>query len=190
MPPKQRITKEMIMEASLSLVREGGIESVNSRAVAAKIGCSTQPVFSQYPTMEDLRQAIHDYGCEEFEQTILAEKDSIDFLKKSCIALIQLARNDKNVFSLIFLSTYCAGSEFQLSRMNYKTNQLLLSSLIKNYSLTNEEALNILERLSLLVHGIASIIATTNAVYSDTQAWFIINQTFNDMIKGLKNIHD
>lgn len=69
--------------------------------------------------------------------------------------------------------------------MNYKTNQLLLSSLMKNYSLTNEEALNILERLSLLVHGIASIIATTNAVYSDTQAWFIINQTFNDMIKGL-----
>jgi AcrR family transcriptional regulator len=185
MPPRQRITKEMIMEAALNLVREGGIESVNSRAVAAKIGCSTQPVFSQYPTMEDLRQAVHVFSCNEFEQGILAEKDNIEFFKISCLSLIHLARNDKNVFSLIFLSTYCAGSEFQLSRMNYKTNQLLLNHLIESHSLTKGDALNILERISLLVHGIASLMATTNAQYSDNKAWGIVQKTLTDMINGL-----
>lgn len=44
MPPKAKITKEMIVDAGVELVRESGIEHVNARAVAERLGCSTQPV--------------------------------------------------------------------------------------------------------------------------------------------------
>ena len=45
MAPRQKITKEMILEATFRLTREHGFEQVNARSLAAELGCSTQPIF-------------------------------------------------------------------------------------------------------------------------------------------------
>ena len=55
MPPKVKISKEKIIEAAISLIRNGGVEAVNARTLAAALGCSTQPIFSNFETMEALQ---------------------------------------------------------------------------------------------------------------------------------------
>ena len=50
MPPKVKITKEDIINAAVSLVRENGADALNARTVASLLGCSTQPVFSNFAT--------------------------------------------------------------------------------------------------------------------------------------------
>lgn len=45
MPPKARITKEMILTAVLEITRETGFEAVNARSIANKLRCSTRPCF-------------------------------------------------------------------------------------------------------------------------------------------------
>ena len=55
MPPKVKVTREQIVQAALALVRESGAQALNARAVANRLGCSTQPVFSNYATMEELK---------------------------------------------------------------------------------------------------------------------------------------
>ena len=54
MAPRARVTREQILSAGLDIVRRGGPEALNARAVAAALGCSTQPVFSNYASMEAL----------------------------------------------------------------------------------------------------------------------------------------
>ena len=44
MPPKTRITKEMIINAGFEIVRFDGVEALNARNIASKLSCSTQPV--------------------------------------------------------------------------------------------------------------------------------------------------
>ena len=44
--PKQRITKEMVVEAAFTLARDGGMQEVTVKAIAEKIGCSVQPIYS------------------------------------------------------------------------------------------------------------------------------------------------
>ncbi|MBO5790241.1 MAG: TetR/AcrR family transcriptional regulator, partial [Clostridia bacterium] len=58
MPPKVKITKEEIVEAAMRIVRECGDEALNARNIAASLGCSTQPVFSNFATMAELRLAV------------------------------------------------------------------------------------------------------------------------------------
>ena len=58
MPPKAKITKQMIVDAGFELAREGGMEHVNARAVAEKLGCSTQPVMYHFQTIEELKRAV------------------------------------------------------------------------------------------------------------------------------------
>jgi len=58
MPPKVKITREEIIAAAVSIVRRSGAEAVNARDVARELNCSTQPVFSNFETMEELRAAV------------------------------------------------------------------------------------------------------------------------------------
>ena len=57
MPPRVKITKDDIIKTAVELVRENGAESLNARAIALALDCSTQPIFSNFKTMEELFEA-------------------------------------------------------------------------------------------------------------------------------------
>ena len=44
MPPKAKVTREMIIDAAFEIIRNTGIEAVNARTVSKELNCSTQPV--------------------------------------------------------------------------------------------------------------------------------------------------
>ena len=52
MPPKAKVTKDMIIDAAFNVVREAGAENINARTVAKKLKCSTQPVMYHFETIE------------------------------------------------------------------------------------------------------------------------------------------
>ena len=54
MPPKTRITAEMIVDAAVEVVRQSCFESVNARTVSAQLHCSTQPVMYHFSTIDNL----------------------------------------------------------------------------------------------------------------------------------------
>lgn len=58
MPATKKISKEAILDAAVELLREGGLEAINARSVAKKIGCSTQPIYLSFHNMEELKNAL------------------------------------------------------------------------------------------------------------------------------------
>lgn len=56
MPPKARITKEMILNTVLEITQKSGFETVNARNIANKLQCSTRPIFTCYENMEELKR--------------------------------------------------------------------------------------------------------------------------------------
>ena len=56
--PKQRITKEMVVNAAFSLARAQGMAAVTVKALAKSLGCSVQPIYSYCESMEGLRKAV------------------------------------------------------------------------------------------------------------------------------------
>ena len=58
MPPKVKITKSDIIEKALCAVRRSGVGAVNARSIAEALGCSTQPIFSNFATMDELMHEV------------------------------------------------------------------------------------------------------------------------------------
>ena len=56
--PKQRITKEMVVDAAFEIARKGGMEQVIVKNIAEKLGCSVQPIYSYCTNMEGLRTEV------------------------------------------------------------------------------------------------------------------------------------
>ena len=44
MPPKAKVTREMIVDAAFEILRSEGEQAVNARTVSQALNCSTQPV--------------------------------------------------------------------------------------------------------------------------------------------------
>ena len=58
MPPVQKTGKDEIISAAFAIVKEEGFCNLNARAIAKKLGVSTQPIFSNFKNMEDLKMEI------------------------------------------------------------------------------------------------------------------------------------
>lgn len=54
MPPKTRITKELIIENHLKLLNPR-IENLNARYLAKQLNCSTMPIFKVFNDMNELK---------------------------------------------------------------------------------------------------------------------------------------
>ena len=105
MPPKVKTTKEHIISAAVEIVRENGAEALNARTVAARLGCSTQPVFSNFATMEDLRLAVAIKANALYETYMQQEIESGKYpvYKASGMAYIRFAKEEKELFKLLYM---------------------------------------------------------------------------------------
>ena len=96
MPPKVKVTKEAIVDAAVQIVRKDGAAAINARAIAAMLNCSTQPVFSNFATMEALRLAVvekADALCQGYIQREI-ESGNYPEYKASGMAYIRFAKEE------------------------------------------------------------------------------------------------
>ena len=105
MPPKVRVNKEDIIQTALKLVRQGGEQAINARAIASALGCSTQPVFYNFETMEELAEAIRQevYGIYLGFIKRETEQSNYPSYKSMGMAYIRFAKEERELFKLLFM---------------------------------------------------------------------------------------
>lgn len=101
--PKQRITKEMVINAAFEIARDGGIEQVMVKNIADKIGCSVQPIYSYCNNMDGLRQGVV-AKVRQFIQEYMAEHiDPDDLFRSTGNSYLRFAKEEPNLFKIFIL---------------------------------------------------------------------------------------
>lgn len=101
--PKQRITKEMVVNAAFELAREGGMEQVMVKAIAEKIGCSVQPIYSYCKNIEELRQDVAERTNKFIKEYVAAHIDADNPFRSTGHAYIQLTKEEPHLFKIFIL---------------------------------------------------------------------------------------
>ena len=178
MPPKVKITNEEIIDAALTIVRKDGIASVNAREVAKILGCSIQPVFRNFKSMENLKKELYgrsgEIHSEYMEQGLRLHQ--IPFLGMG-IAYIDFARKEKNLFKFLFMSEEIKGIGF-LEMIKQEENQEIVTLIAQMTGLKRERAEELFMDIWLMVQGIASLVATNDFEVSEEQIEKILKDSF------------
>jgi AcrR family transcriptional regulator len=170
MPPKQKISKQMILDAAFHITREKGFEGVNARSLAKVIGCSTQPVFSHYATMSELKQDFHGYLGKYFDEYALSRAQGKEnFSHEIGRAYISFARNESNLFQVLFMSE-CFGLNGFSDMFADEGNLEAARILSEKQEISLEAGKNLYMKTWIFLHGIASLIATKSIRLSDADA--------------------
>ena len=101
---KVRITREMILEAAYEILDDSGIGAVGIKAIALKLGCSTQPVSWVFGSMKELKKELFRYANMRAYEALpeqMAGKNAIDAFFASGVYYISIACDHPNVFRFI-----------------------------------------------------------------------------------------
>lgn len=101
--PKQKITKEMVVNAAFELARTEGAENITVKAIAEKLSCSVQPIYSYCENMEGLRGEIAAKAREFVHEYTAARIDREDMFRSMGRAYALLAGEEPNLFKLFIL---------------------------------------------------------------------------------------
>ena len=101
--PKQRITKDMVVNAAFEIARNSGMEQVMVKNIADKIGCSVQPIYSYCKNMEGLRTDVIERVCGFVQEFAAAHMEKDDLFRSIGRAYIQLAKEEPHLFAIFIL---------------------------------------------------------------------------------------
>lgn len=183
MPPKIKVTKEEIMNAAVDIVRREGAQALNARNIAAALDCSTQPVFSNFATMDLLRMAVvqkADGLCRDYMQREM-ESGQYPAYKANGMAYIRFAKEEKELFKLLYMRDRSG----ELVPENTELTGSMEKIVQENTGLAGNDVKLFHLEMWAYVHGIATMFATG---FLDLE-WQLVSQMLTDAYQGLRKRH-
>ena len=182
MPPKVKITKEEIVKTAIDLIRSEGEEAVNARRIAAALGCSTQPVFSNFATMEALQQAMIEAAYTHYLAMLDREVKSGRYppYKAFGMAYIRFAEEEKELFKMLFMCDRSRGSVLPTVDFEQSVEMIMQAN-----SVSREVAELIHLEMWSCVHGIGTMLATSFCTLDRE----LISRMISDIYHGIQRMH-
>ncbi len=184
MPPKQKITKNDIIIAACEIVRTEGADALNARRVADYLRCSTQPVFSNFSTMGELRTAVIGTAEALFRDTMRREIESGEYppYKASGMAYIRFAAEEGELFKLLYMRD-------RRGEDTTAKNELFeeMTAMLRGNGVTAAEDADLFHlEIWAVVHGIAVMVAT--GYFTPDRE--LVSRMLTDVYQGLRNRYE
>ena len=181
MPPKVKITKKMVEEASLEVIRSSGYENLNARTIAEYLKCSTQPVLYSFKTVDEIREAAYRLA-DDYHTAFIMPKDTD---KNPMLALglnyVRFGHEEKNLFRFLFQTDKFGGMDVQ-ALLDNPGLAAILQVMANGMDCDIGEAREMFLAFFCVAHGLASLLANNSMEYDAAQSEKMLIKVFDGMI--------
>lgn len=185
MAPKNKFTKEEMIEAALCVVQKKGIDSLTAKTIADELGTSTRPIFTSFGSMDEVKQAVYEAAVRVYDSyTEVGLKEKIPFLGAGK-SYIRFAQEEPELYRLLFLTR---APEYSAIKSMRHLQTLVRPSLMNIYHITAEEADLYFRDLWLVAHSLSTLIVTSDCPYSDQEIGQILTGFSISVCKSIKEI--
>lgn len=184
MPPKAKITREMIIDAAFEIARNEGAENINARTISGKLGCSTQPVLYHFRKIEEIRKAVYQ-KADEYHSAYITDIHGDNPMKEIGFLYIQFAASEKNLFRFLFQSNEFSGKTIS-ELIDAEELLPVIMILSQEAEVSTEQAKAIFRSLFLIAHGYASMLANNEMAYDVQTISSDLDLIFNGAVYALK----
>lgn len=187
MPPKAKFTKTEIIEAATAIVRKDGIEALTSRALGIQLGSSARPIFTVFPNMDEVRQAVIDSAKSLYKKYVEKGLAQEHPFKGVGTQYILFSVNEPKLFQLLFMTEQPQIPEFSgilpLIEESYET---ILLSIQKDHGIDEPFARKLYYHLWIYTHGIATLCATKMCRFTSEEISSMITEVCMSILKNRK----
>lgn len=184
--PKQRITKQMVVNAAFEIARINGMEQVMVKNIAEKIGCSVQPIYSYCKNMERLRHDVIMQVGNFIGEYITEHIDEDDIFGSTGRAYIQLAKEEPHLFKIFILHKRSGIASLE-DLYQSETNPHTAGVIAEKLNISMEQAKELHMHMLIYTIGIGTIFSVTtpgisvNEIYEQQEMAY---KAFLNLIMG------
>ena len=184
MPPKPRITREMILNAAYAIAREQGADMINARTIAQRLGCSTQPVLYHFARMEDIRREVYRIADAYQAEYLMQLPEHLNPMIAIGLNYIRFSVSEKHLFRLLFQSDNFSGQNITDL---VDTPELIpvLEIFQQEAGLNRDQTKFLFKTLTMLIHGCASLLANNTMEYDESEIIPMLETSFNGIMSAL-----
>ena len=174
MPAVKKVSREAIIDAAVEVLREGGAAAINARSVAKKLGCSTQPIYLSFQSMDELKAAMTQRAIALHTQHVrewlnILEADGSCYREYSHyssfgIGFVKFAAEEKYLFRWLYLD----GAQPE----QYQNDVLLsdiIAAVVNEYGYTEELARKLHQDMAYYSYGLAIMANTGHLQLTDAE---------------------
>ena len=187
MAPKNKFTKEEMVEAAMRVVRAKGIDCLTAKTMADELGTSTQPVFTAFGAMDTVRREVYAAAVRVYDGYAEAGlREKIPFFGIG-MQYIRFAREEPELYRLLFL-TRTQDQAYSAMKSMRHLQELVRPTLRSIYHITAGEADLYFRDLWFVVHSLSTLIVTGDCPYSDREIGQILTGFSISICRSIKQI--
>lgn len=178
MPRRIKITREMIVDAATKTVRAFGTEALNARSLAAMLDASTQPIFSNFRSMDEVLAAVKEEAKRLYAERIERFVSDGKYPNYKCtgLAYVSFATEERELFKLLFMRDREGEATDDVEH-----DERVIHPLSEMLGTDMETARLFHLEMWSLVHGVA-VLQTTNYLPLSLE---LVSKMLSDVYRGL-----
>ena len=183
MPPKAKITKEMIVEEAFQIARTQGADRITARSIAQRLKCSTQPVLYYFATVEEIKEAVYQRADAYHTRFLMGTEGGSDGMLGIGLRYVRFAAEERfqpGAFSGASLNDLVSSEELNP----------IIQALRQETGVTEDAAREIFSTLFVFVHGYASLLANNEMKLEEDQLALSLKKVFLGAIYAEKEIEN
>ncbi len=180
--PKQRITKEMVIDAAFEIARDSGMEKVMVKSIAEKLNCSVQPIYSYCENMESLRRQVAWCAKKFVQEYIRTHIDRDDLFGSTGRAYVKMAKEEPYLFKIFVFQereNITSLEELYVS----ETNPDIAEVIAEQMNIPIEEARQLHLHMLIYTIGIGTICSVTSSKLSEKEIFYQQEQAYQAFLK-------
>lgn len=168
MAPRNKFSRDEMIEKAVRVVRKQGIGALTAKSLANELGVSTQPVFTCFHTIEEVRREVVNAAKILYDDYVKEGLcNDIPFLGFG-MHYIRFAKEEPELYRLLFLSTDQSEGNSAFEEMNASL-ELVTDSMQETYHIDAKTTERYFRDMWLVAHSLATLIVTGSCPYTDQE---------------------
>ena len=188
-PPKVRITRQMVADAAFEVIRANGHENLNVRAIAERLGCSTQPVLYSFKTVDEIRQAAYEIADAYHTEFIMPRGTEADPMLALGLNYVRFGVEEKHLFRFLFQTDQFGGMDVD-ALLDDPDLSGILAVMAEGLGCGTAEARGMFLSFFCAARGLASLLANNSMACDEAQCGKMLEQVFYGMLASRKGEQD
>lgn len=185
MVPKQRITKEMVVDAAFDIVKNEGLTSMTVKNIASKLNCSVQPIYSYCTNMEGLKHEVFLKTLEFLQLFMKQHLNPNDFFRSTGLAYLNFAKEEPNLFQ-IFVSSKRENIASMDDFYNANAHPGIAKLIAEDLNISVEKAKELHLNMLIFNTGISMIQISSNPGIPDKELSDSLDKAYDAFLKQAK----
>lgn len=184
MPPIKKYSKDTIIEVAMQLIEKHGFKNLTARALAHELGCTVNPIFNNFKSMEELEHSVYERIYEMYKTQMIEGSIAENGYKGMGLAYIDFARKHPEFFKILFMQTTTMNPEKFILADSVGNNVIEVGQKLTGLSYEEQKSFHV--KVWIFTHGIACLIATDTVKMDDREVEELLGATVVEMLRGYK----